>query len=197
MLALMHSASVIRRAVRAMRQRKWTRKMAKIDPEMVEKVERLRKIQVQTGRENTVITTAATTTAVHFLWMQIDANLQADACVVASRLSNVKVRKCKVNKASGTSFGGKETKAARTRCWCRIVPHHSRVSPYFQTAVFLVCHVTAGVLPETPAVDHLNAQFPLTPGNKDDEIGMYVQPFTPTTVVASRDESDAYHARLF
>ncbi|CAN0177537.1 unnamed protein product, partial [Ectocarpus sp. 4 AP-2014] len=47
MLALMHSASVIRRAVRAMRQRKWTRKMAKIDPEMVEKVERLRKIQEQ------------------------------------------------------------------------------------------------------------------------------------------------------
>lgn len=47
MLALMHSASVIRRAVRAMRQRKWTRKLAKIDPEMVEKVERLRKIQVR------------------------------------------------------------------------------------------------------------------------------------------------------
>eukprot|EP00903_Cladosiphon_okamuranus_P009623 g9159.t1 len=47
MLALMHSASVIRRAVRAMRQRKWTRKLARIDPEMVEKVERLRKIQEQ------------------------------------------------------------------------------------------------------------------------------------------------------
>lgn len=46
MLALMHSASIIRRAVRSMRQRKWTRKLAKIDPEMVEKVERLRKIQV-------------------------------------------------------------------------------------------------------------------------------------------------------
>lgn len=50
MLALMHSASVIRRAVRAMRQRKWTRKLARIDPEMVEKVERLRKIQVRTAR---------------------------------------------------------------------------------------------------------------------------------------------------
>ncbi|CAM9410160.1 unnamed protein product, partial [Hapterophycus canaliculatus] len=47
MLALMHSASVIRRAVRAMRQRKWTRKLARIDPEIVEKVERLRKIQEQ------------------------------------------------------------------------------------------------------------------------------------------------------
>lgn len=85
MLALMHSESVIRRAVRAMRQRKWTRKMAKIDPEMVEKVERLRKIQVQAGRAHTMITTAAT--AVHFLWMQIDVKLlQADACVVVSRL---------------------------------------------------------------------------------------------------------------
>lgn len=82
MLALMHSASVIRRAVRAMRQRKWTRKMAKIDPEMVEKVERLRKIQVQTGGENTkIITTAAT---VQFLGMQIliDAKLQAGASVL-------------------------------------------------------------------------------------------------------------------
>lgn len=50
MLALMHSASVIRKAVRAMRQRKWTRKLARIDPEMVEKVERLRKIQVREAR---------------------------------------------------------------------------------------------------------------------------------------------------
>lgn len=46
MLVLMHSASIIRRAVRSLRQRKWTRKLARIDPEMLEKVERLRKIQV-------------------------------------------------------------------------------------------------------------------------------------------------------
>lgn len=46
MLALIRSASVIKRAVRAMRMRKWTRKFARIDPEMIEKVDRLRKIQV-------------------------------------------------------------------------------------------------------------------------------------------------------
>lgn len=46
MLALTDSASVIRRAIRAMRRQKWTRKFARIDPEMVERVERLRKIQV-------------------------------------------------------------------------------------------------------------------------------------------------------
>lgn len=46
MLALLHAASIIREAVRAMRRRKWTRKFARIDPEMVEKVDRLRKIQV-------------------------------------------------------------------------------------------------------------------------------------------------------
>lgn len=56
MLALMHSASVIRRAVRAMRQRKWTRKLARIDPEMVEKVERLRKIQVRVERHVDITT---------------------------------------------------------------------------------------------------------------------------------------------
>lgn len=60
MLALMHSASVIRRAVRAMRQRKWTRKLAKIDPEMVEKVERLRKIQVKYGWRSILDVTIAT-----------------------------------------------------------------------------------------------------------------------------------------
>lgn len=56
MLAFMHSASVIRRAVRAMRQRKWTRKLARIDPEIVDKVERLRKIQARAGGDATTAT---------------------------------------------------------------------------------------------------------------------------------------------
>lgn len=46
MLALMNSAAIIRKAIRSMRQRKWARKFARIDPEVVEKVEKLRKIQV-------------------------------------------------------------------------------------------------------------------------------------------------------
>lgn len=46
MLAMMHSASVIRRAVAAMRRRKWTRNFARIDPELVEKADWLRRIQV-------------------------------------------------------------------------------------------------------------------------------------------------------
>lgn len=110
--------------------------------------------------------------------------------------SYVEVGRCIATDASGTSFGGKGTKAARTRCWCRVVPHDSRVSPYLQTAVFLVRHVTAGVLPETSPVGHLNAQFTLAPENKADEV-MYLQPFTPTTVVTSRNENGAYQPRLF
>lgn len=46
MLAMLHSASVIRRAITAMRRRKWTRNFARIDPELVEKADRLRRIQV-------------------------------------------------------------------------------------------------------------------------------------------------------
>lgn len=48
MLAMLHSASVIRRAVTAMRRRKWTRNFARIDPELVEKADWLRRIQVIT-----------------------------------------------------------------------------------------------------------------------------------------------------
>lgn len=51
MLALIQSASMIKRAVRAMRRRKWTRKFARIDPEMMEKVDRLRKIQVRSNSD--------------------------------------------------------------------------------------------------------------------------------------------------